>query len=142
MKLTSALARFLVRLTRPSSTRVLRSVNAARSALGIPTLDCLPTGRLARYDNCPLARSLPGVVGSDGVAFALPEQALAVSAAWRTSIELSAGGVYIARLPRHLRHFVEDFDLGAYPELRDRAPIPSLRTATDEEISRSRRRAA
>lgn len=116
MNLLSAIAHFVLRCTRPGSAGVLRSLNAARNALGIPELDCLPAGHPRRMGACPVSRSLPGVVGVDGVAFAIPDQALAVAGVWRTSVELSPTGVYVAKLPRNVEQFVQDFDLGAYPE--------------------------
>ena len=117
MNLSSSIVRFMVRMSRPSPNSVLRSVNAARCALGIPVLDNLPAGQPCKYNDCPLSRALPGVVGVDGIAFAIPEQALAVAATWKTSVEVAKNGVYVARLPRKLRQFVRDFDLGGVPEL-------------------------
>lgn len=117
MNLMASLARFVVRRFRPNTTSVLRSLNDARTVLGLPTLDCIPQGRTRRMGACPVSRSLPGVVGVDGVAFAIPDQAIAVASIWRTSVLFSRTGVYIARLPATLSNFVRDFDLGAFPEL-------------------------
>jgi hypothetical protein len=117
MNLMASIARFVVRRFRPSGSSVLRSLNDARRALGIPELDCLPVGHTHRMGGCPISRALPGVVGVDGVAFAIPDQAIAVASVWHTSVLFSRTGVYIARLPRTLVQFVQDFDLGAFPEL-------------------------
>ena len=141
MNLMSSIARFVVRHLRPSSTSVLRSLNEARSALGIPMLDCLPAGHPHQMGGCPISRALPGVVGVDGVAFAIPDQAIAVASAWLTTVLFSPTGVYIARLPRTLAQFVMDFDLGAFPELQadvfdgERQPVARV-------VTKARRKAA
>ena len=111
------LSAILLRPFRPKRSEALAAVNRARICLGMLPISELPRGSRGSIESCPLSLVLPGVIGANGIAFENQEDALSVSAAWRTPIEIGGRGRMIVVLPSILQHFVRDFDLGAYPSL-------------------------
>ena len=102
---------------RPSVSQVLHLVNQARVSLNLPPLDALPPGTKGRSVACPLSRALGGRVGVDGICFDERTAAYCVADAWQTSIINRGYERYVVHLPLPLKHFVRDFDLGAYYRL-------------------------
>ena len=99
---------------RPKIEAVLAQVNEARKSLNMPVLQAMPAGAEGKAKDCPLAHALGGMVGVDGICFNDPQVALQVSSAWHTSMNVRGAERYVVTLPETLRHFVRDFDLGAY----------------------------
>ncbi len=116
-KLIEILTPLLVTPFRPRIDRVLQLVNDARTSLNLPNLNDLPLGDKGRATACPLAMALGGMVGVDGICFKERNAALHVAMAWHTGIRQAPNEQYIVELPLTLRHFVRDFDLGAYRKL-------------------------
>ncbi len=116
-KLIEIFTALLVTPFRPRIDRVLQLVNDARTSLNLPNLNDLPLGDKGRATACPLAMALGGMVGVDGICFKERNAALHVAMAWHTGIRQAPNEQYIVSLPLTLRHFVRDFDLGAYRKL-------------------------
>ena len=102
---------------RPKKAKVLELVNSARYSLDLPRIDALPEGEMGRSVSCPLAHALGGIVGVDGICFEEHYKARYVAQAWQTRVSNRGHRRYVVDLPDTLRHFVRDFDLGAYRRL-------------------------
>ena len=99
---------------RPNLKHVLSLVNVARGALNLPAIETLPRGEKGRSISCPLAQALGGIVGVDGICFQDHYTAEFVASAWQTKVYNRGHQRYVVDLPDTLKHFVRDFDLGAY----------------------------
>ena len=99
---------------RPNIKQVLNLVNVARDAQNLPAIETLPQGSKGRSTSCPLAQALGGIVGVDGICFQDHYRAQFVASAWQTRVYNRGHQRYVVDLPETLKHFVRDFDLGAY----------------------------
>ena len=99
---------------RPNPKHVISLVNTARDSLDLPKIEKLPRGERGRSTSCPLAQALGGIVGADGICFEDRYKAQYVAAAWHTRVYNRGHQRYVVDLPDTLKHFVRDFDLGAY----------------------------
>lgn len=99
---------------RPNLRQVLLLVNEARDSLSLPAIERLPKGEKGRSTSCPLAQTLGGIVGVDGICFKERYKAEYVASAWQTNMYNRGHQRYVVDLPDTLKHFIRDFDLGAY----------------------------
>ena len=99
---------------RPNIKQVVSLVNVARNSLNLPALETLPGGEKGRSTSCPLAQALGGIVGVDGICYQDRYKAQYVASAWQTRVYNRGHQRYVVDLPDTLKHFVRDFDLGAY----------------------------
>ena len=100
--------------SRTKISQVLDLINLARTSIGLPELATLPDGEEGRSTACPLAHSLGGMVGVDGICFKESYKARYVAEAWNTRVSNRGQQRFVVDLPVPLRKFVRDFDLGAY----------------------------
>jgi hypothetical protein len=140
-RLIEWLTRWTVKPFRPARAEVLSLINEARSALAMPRLRQLPSGRTHDVAACPISSALPAIVGVDGACFKNFEDALVVAEVWDTAVNVAGPDRFVASLPTALRRFVRDYDLGAYPSLErrrhpDRPPVQRQRPFDDRRPSR------
>lgn len=119
-RIVRAIGALFLWIGRPRITSVLAVVNEGRSALALTPLTQMPVGDGSRFSSDPLSIALGGTVGVDGIHIADASAAEALAERWDTSVRSVSAGGAVVELPPTLRHFVRDFDLGAYPSLARR----------------------
>lgn len=114
-------------------SEVVRLVNVARKALGLPDLTELPKGVRRNGERCPLANALSdghrAMMVADAAVFPKDEACQVALAWWGPEAEAevealdTAGEVSpawaVVSVPIALRAFVEDFDAGLLPQYDD-----------------------